>query len=179
MFKMTFKIAIACLVLQIIQSFRPGILPLQVFYLSYLSHKATLVLGLLTLFSHMFSHANWGHILGNLEAGIPAMCYVEYKLGGRNMLKLYLISGVVAALTQGLLVQGSLIGASGAIFGCRTASCLLLCKGRVSTAVGMALLMIVLLPQLAMMGGFDGIAHAAHVGGGIAGLLVVAMDYKR
>jgi len=180
MFKVTLRIALICLALQVIQSYRPEIMPLQIFYFPYLFHKSTLMLFLFTLFSHMFSHGNWPHILGNLEAGIPAMCYLEYKLGGPKMLKLYLISGVIAALTQGVLVPGgALIGASGAIFGCLTASCLLLCKGRASTALGMALLTIVLLPQLASMGGFDGIAHAAHVGGGITGLLIVAICHKK
>lgn len=133
---------------------------------------------LLTLVTHMFSHGGWGHLLGNMTVGIPAMACVEHKLGSLRMVRLYLVSGAVGALMHSLIVPVGLIGASGAIFGCVAASCLLLGKGRASTALGMALLALILIPQIAQMSSIDGIAHAAHIGGALAGILCVAIGFK-
>ena len=73
-----------------------------------------------TLFTSMFIHGGFAHIFGNMIVfffiGLP----FEQRIGWKNFLIIYLVTGVCGALTHSLLNLNSavpLIGASGAIFG--------------------------------------------------------------
>lgn len=183
MYRMTLRIVAVCVVLQVLQSLHPGLEQFQVFRLSYAEHLTTLPLFFITLISYMFSHAGRDHLLGNMFVGIPTMAYVEKRLGSRKMLKLFFISGLVAAVTHACMPMGveGLIGASGAIFGILAASCVLFANGRASRVLGMAMLAMVLVPQLMAlsMGPLgDNVAFAAHLGGALAGILYVLLHLK-
>jgi membrane associated rhomboid family serine protease len=183
LYKKTLQVLALCVGLQVLQTLCPHRLEmLQVFRIGNLFHLNTLPLCLLTLITHMFSHAGWDHLLGNMSVGIPAMMYVERRLGSKKMLDMYVITGIVAALTQCIMpfAAEGLIGASGAIFGMVGASCLLLCNGGASTALGMGVLGLVLIPQIGEQA-FSAVsttAHAAHIAGCVAGLVMVGMHYK-
>ncbi|MFT4179362.1 MAG: rhomboid family intramembrane serine protease [Thermomonas sp.] len=73
---------------------------------------------LLRLFSGLFLHADWIHLLGNLVFllifGLPA----ERSMGGRNLLLLFLLGGAAANLAAMLAIAAPdrvVIGASGAV----------------------------------------------------------------
>jgi len=75
---------------------------------------------LYTLLSSMFLHGGFAHILGNMIVFLFMGMAFEQRIGWKNFLVIYLITGVCGALTHSLLNLGSatpLIGASGAIFG--------------------------------------------------------------
>src|ERR1700678_158589 len=182
-YKRTLQIVTLCMVLQLLQQLAPSRLePFQVFHLSYAFKLHTFPLFLLTLITHMFSHAGLEHLLGNMAVGIPAMMYVERRLGPHKMLDLYVVCGVVAALTQCVMpfALDGLIGASGALFGMVGAGCLLLCSGGASTALGMGILGLLLIPQIGAQAfaPVSTTAHAAHIAGCITGLIMVGMHYK-
>jgi membrane associated rhomboid family serine protease len=112
--------------------------------------------------------------------GIP----VERALGAARFLGLYLAAGVVAALAQTLAAAVSgdvlvpMVGASGAIAGVLAASVVLFPRARVLSRVPAGLLVGAwfLLQILSVVLGSDpGIAFMAHVGGFVAGLLLVRL----
>lgn len=76
------------------------------------------------LFTHMVSHGDIWHLLGNFAFGLPFMLYAEHILKSpKAFLKLFFYTGLVALLGQRIAelyspVQvGAVIGSSGAIFG--------------------------------------------------------------
>jgi membrane associated rhomboid family serine protease len=74
----------------------------------------------LTLVSHLFLHAGWLHLAGNLLYLWIFGNNVEDRLGPIPFLGFYLAAGIAAALTQVAVEPGSeipLVGASGAISG--------------------------------------------------------------
>lgn len=75
---------------------------------------------LTTLFTHMFLHADWGHLIGNMVFLFLIGFSVEMTLGRSVYLFAYLIAGLSSGLFYWWLEPGSLmwgIGASGAISG--------------------------------------------------------------
>jgi membrane associated rhomboid family serine protease len=77
-------------------------------------------LGLLQLFSSMFVHADFFHLLSNLIILLAFALPFEERIGHRRFLLVYLLSGLIGALVQVGVSSGSpilLMGASGAVFG--------------------------------------------------------------
>jgi len=75
---------------------------------------------ILTLFTSMFLHGGWDHLIGNMIFLFLIGFSVEMTLGRTTYLSAYLISGVCSGLFYMLLMPNSLkwgIGASGAIAG--------------------------------------------------------------
>jgi membrane associated rhomboid family serine protease len=73
-----------------------------------------------TMFSSMFLHAGWGHLLGNMWFLYIFGDNVEDRLGHLGYIIFYLFAGVCAAFTQVFVNSSSsiaMIGASGAISG--------------------------------------------------------------
>ncbi len=146
---------------------------------------------LLPLFTSLFLHGGWMHIIGNMLFLWIFGDNVEYRLGHLGYLLVYLGTGVAATLFFGFFVPGSpipLIGASGAISGVLGCYFLWYPRNRVKTFVflfpfiigtyliparwvlGFFLLVDNLLPFLITRGGGSGVAHGAHIGGFLAGL---------
>jgi membrane associated rhomboid family serine protease len=147
----------------------------------------------LTLLASMFMHGGIAHLLGNLLYLWIFGDNIENRLGHGRYLLFYLLVGVIASLAfiastaafGGDTAIPSL-GASGAIAGVLGAYLLLYPKRRVRMLLGRA---IVDVPAIAAVGlwfvfqlvaglgqlggGSDGVAYAAHIGGFIAGLVLV------
>jgi len=73
-----------------------------------------------TLFTSMFLHGDFFHIIGNMIVFLFMGIAFEQRIGWKNFLAIYLITGVCGALAHSFVNLGSdilLIGASGAIFG--------------------------------------------------------------
>ncbi len=76
--------------------------------------------GLADAFTHMFLHADWSHLLGNMFFLIAVGFLVEMTLGWLAFLVAYVIAGLASAGLYYLFAEPSLspgIGASGAISG--------------------------------------------------------------
>jgi len=147
---------------------------------------------LITIFTAMFMHAGWLHILGNmlfLWVFGPAM---EDVMGPVSYLLFYLLGGVVATLAQVYFMQGSTIpnlGASGAIAAVMGGFLITYPTDRIRTiliififidiTVIPAIILIGLWFLLQLLSGLGsmsdvqtgGVAYMAHVGGFIFGLL--------
>jgi membrane associated rhomboid family serine protease len=75
---------------------------------------------LLPIFSAMFLHGGWGHLLGNMIFLWVFGRSLESRVGTVRFTLLYFVAGIVAAITQAAFSPSSempMIGASGAIAG--------------------------------------------------------------
>ncbi|MGE3800212.1 MAG: rhomboid family intramembrane serine protease [Candidatus Kapaibacterium sp.] len=163
------------------------------FLMEYGAIPAKIVAGndLHALFSSMFLHAGWGHIIGNMLFLKVFGDNVEDQMGHWWFLTFYLVTGLAASGAHILLNQGSTVpsvGASGAISGVLGAYIVSFPKNRVMVWVFFSLIAV---PAWLMIGFWaaeqflatagtiarteqttGGIAYAAHAGGFIAGVLL-------
>src|SRR6266496_1124184 len=154
----------------------------------------------LPILTSMFLHGSWLHIIGNMWVLWIFGDNIEDPLGHFSYLLFYLISGFVAAFTHILLNLGSNIpsvGASGAIAGVMGAYFVLYPRARVLTWFPPIFLFHV--PAWLMLGYWflslfvsgaatsiaettqttGGIAFWAHVGGFVAGILMIKVFPER
>jgi membrane associated rhomboid family serine protease len=157
-------------------------------------------INVLTPLTSMFLHGGWGHLLGNSLYLWVFGNNIEDSMGRRRFLAFYLLCGLAAAATHVLLEQSSpvpTVGASGAISGVLGGYLLLYPKVRVRTYFPPiflfrmpAWLILILwfgqqvltgLPQLSQMrpDASAGVAVWAHVGGFVAGVLLVRLFEDR
>lgn len=148
-------------------------------------------LGWMELFTSMFMHGGWEHILGNLLFLWVFGNNIEDSMGHTRFLVFYLICGVVAGLAHVFLSPGSqvpAVGASGAISGVMGAYVVLYPQARVQTWVPPIFVLRIrawffliywfgfqLLAGVGSLGTGDsgGVAVWAHVGGFVAGVLLI------
>lgn len=146
--------------------------------------------------SYMFLHGGWLHLLGNIWSLWIFGDNVEDRLGHLRYLLFYLLCGVAAACLHVLLNLGSrvpTVGASGAIAGVMGAYLILYPRARILTLIPLLLIFPVLeIPAYFFLGawffiqsanaffGFfsgtralAGIAWWAHVGGFVAGIVLL------
>jgi len=152
-----------------------------------------------TLFSSMFIHANFMHILGNMLFLWIFADNVEDRIGHTKFIFFYFICGIAAALLHGITAVNSkvpMIGASGAISGVLGAYILLFPKARILALIPLGFfLRITYLPSIIFLGIWffyqflfgvsslgaqgGGVAYFAHIGGFVAGLLLALPFRKR
>jgi len=147
-----------------------------------------------TLFTSMFMHAGWLHLLGNMLYLWIFGDNIEDRLGHVRFIIFYLICGLVATSSHLLFNLNSPIpslGASGAIAGVLGAYIVMFPGARVRVLLG---LFIIPLPAFVVIGGWiflqlfygvgsltgptdTSIAYMAHIGGFFAGL-IMAIIFK-
>lgn len=148
------------------------------------------------LFTSMFLHGSWLHLLGNMWFLWLFGNNVEDAMGRPRFLVFYLLCGLAAALLQVLTNPNSgvpMVGASGAISGVMGAYLVLYPRVRVFAMVPLGFLLTsVALPAWTMLGYWmliqvvsglisvgsksgGGVAFWAHVGGFIAGVVLVKL----
>jgi membrane associated rhomboid family serine protease len=141
-----------------------------------------------TIFTSMFMHGGWMHLLGNMLYLWIFGDNVEDRIGSAKFLIFYLICGVAATFAQvAVSTQSSIpnLGASGAIAGVLGAYLVMFPQGRVRVMMGRN---IVPMPAVAVLGMWillqfinglgsitnsaetGGVAYMAHIGGFVAGL---------
>ena len=156
-------------------------------------------LGYSALLTSIFMHGSWGHLLGNMVFLWVFGNNIEDSMGHLRFIAFYLICGVAASAAHIVLAPASevpMVGASGAISGIMGAYVLLYPRVRVHTwlppfffldipawfflgywfflQLGMGVANLG--PDMAEQGG---VAVWAHVGGFVAGVLLVKLFEKR
>ncbi len=148
-----------------------------------------------TIFTSMFVHANFMHILGNMIVFLFIGMAFENRIGGKKFLMIYIATGVCGTLTYSLVNPSSdvpLVGASGAIFGILGAfayaypmdkvmmpipiGIMFIARVRVITA---AIIFALFETVVVLFVVEDNIAHAAHIGGLASGLILSALFIKK
>jgi membrane associated rhomboid family serine protease len=166
-------------------------------------------LSFITLFSSMFLHGSWFHLISNMWTLYIFGDNVEDRMGSGRYLVFYLVSGVIAGLAHAMVtntIYGPMspvssiptVGASGAIAGVLGAYFVLHPRARVTTLVPLFILPWFIdipafiyiavwfisqvssgLLSLGAYGAFGGIAWWAHIGGFVIGLLLVRPFSRR
>jgi membrane associated rhomboid family serine protease len=147
------------------------------------------------LFTSMFMHGSWLHLLGNMWFLWIFGNNVEDSMGRLRFIFFYLLTGLTAAAGQIVTSPGSaipMVGASGAISGVMGAYLMLYPRVRVFAIVPLGFFVTSLaLPAWVMLGywfliqfvsglvsfGGDvgGVAFWAHIGGFVAGVVLVKL----
>jgi len=178
-------------------SFSYGLIPAVLFDYQQLPPRLAMIPAEATILTSMFLHADWLHLGGNMLYLWVFGDNIEDSMGHVRFIIFYLLCGIAAALTYGLMDPESavpLVGASGAISGVLGAYLLLHPRARVITLVlpwlplplpAYIVLGCWILLQIfsAWAGGAmpagGGTAWWAHIGGFVAGaLLIVPMRRK-
>jgi membrane associated rhomboid family serine protease len=175
-----------------------GMVPAVLFGEAELPARLQLIPPWAMLFTGMFLHGSLMHLLGNMLYLWIFGRGVEEALGAPRFLALYLVAGVVAALTQAMTdpsAEVPMIGASGAIAGALGAYVVLYPRGNVAVFVWFLIFIrVIMVPALLMLGlwfllqllsalsaesGEPGVAFWAHVGGFICGMLLAPFLRRR
>jgi len=154
----------------------------------------------LTLITSMFLHGSFQHILGNMLYLWIFGNNVEDAMGRTRFLIFYLLTGIVSGLAQVFASPGSdvpAIGASGAIAGVLGGYLLLYPQARVSTLIFLGIFVrLAEVPAIIVLGFWfvlqlfngvaafgiaemGGVAWFAHIGGFLAGLILVKLFARR
>lgn len=175
-----------------------GLVPAVITGNAVLPQELDLIPAPLTVVTSMFMHGGILHLLGNLLFLWIFADDVEDRLGRIRFAGFYLCCGAAAAMAQVLPSPDSvipMIGASGAISGVLGAYALMYPNARIAVAVPVfftlqifrlrALLVlgiwffIQLLSSLMTQPGGGGIAFRAHLGGFVAGLVLLPLFLPR
>ena len=155
---------------------------------------------LVTLFTSMFLHGTWLHLLGNMLFLWIFGNNVEDTLGRPRYIAFYVLGGVFAMATQSAVTLGfgdpadgaiPNLGASGAIAAVLGAYFVLFPRGRVLTLIlpvfifplPASLLLGIYFVMQALVGGLSflspeqggGVAYFAHIGGIVFGILTIRL----
>ena len=161
--------------------------------IEYLFYRLPLV------FTSLFLHGGWFHLIGNMWYLWIFGDNVEDRLGHGRFLVFYLASGFVAALVHSALMPGSAIptiGASGAIAGVLGAYALAYPRARVMTLIPLIIYFKVIpVPALLLLGiwflmqfvsgtlfsggASGGVAWWAHIAGFVFGFVTMGVVARR
>ena len=170
-----------------------GFVPTLIFQGDKLPSELILVPTWITFITSMFLHAGWLHIGGNMLYLWIFGDNVEEAMGRGRFLLFYLLCGVAAALAQASINPSSpipMVGASGGIAGVLGAYIMLHPKAAVRCIIVILVFFrFINLPAWLVLGGWiglqfaaspqafqsdgGGIAYFAHIGGFIAGIVLV------
>ena len=170
--------------------FALGVTPAELFHYSLGGQ-------LILLTSAMFLHGGWMHFLGNMLYLWIFGDNVEDRLGKLRFLLFYLLTGYIATLAHVMSDPTStspLIGASGAIAGVLGGYFILFPHAKVLTLIPIFIfIQIIHIPALYFLGfwlllqifnqtfsmqGVQSVAFLAHIGGFVAGALLVKLFQK-
>ena len=171
-----------------------GVIPSVLFASKSLPAELEILPAWLTIFSSMFLHGGWMHLIGNMLYLWVFGNNVEDAMGHRRFIVFYLACGLLAALTQAVLNPDSeipMIGASGAISGVLGAYLLLHPHARILVVIPIIIVIFTpwiaaywvlgfwfvlqLINSLTSASDVGGVAYGAHIGGFLAGMLLIPL----
>lgn len=143
------------------------------------------------LVTYMFLHGGFFHLFLNMFALWMFGVELENLWGSKKFFNYYMITGIGAGLSNLLIAPlftsvGPTVGASGAVYGILVAFGYLFpdrsiyIYGILPVKAKYLVLIYMLIEVFAVAGGSDsGIAHIAHLGGGVVGLIYLLMFNRR
>ena len=145
-----------------------------------------------TIFSSMFMHGGFMHIIGNMLYMWIFADNIEDDLGPKKFIIFYLLSGAGAAMTQVFIdthSQVPMVGASGAIGGVLGAYLINHPKARVLVLIPFGFFSQLIKIRALYVLGFwfilqfisqgGGVAYAAHIGGFVSGMILILFFNKK
>jgi len=148
-----------------------------------------------TLFTSKFVHGGFEHILGNMIVLFFMGLAFEHRVGGKKFFLIYLVTGFSATVFYSLFNLNSiipLVGASGAIFGILGAFAATYPRDKIIFPIPMFIVILARIPvwvaavMFAALETFyfafvvgDNIAHLAHIGGLLSGVIISAFFLRK
>ena len=151
----------------------------------------------MTIFSSMFMHGGWMHLIMNMLFIWVFADNIEDNLGPRNFIIFYILCGIGAAMAHVLMDTHSqipVIGASGAISGVLGAYIINHPKARILVLIPFFFIIIIKIRALYVLGYWfvlqfinsytvssqgGGVAYAAHIGGFVSGMILILFFNKK
>lgn len=178
--------------------FALGSIPAVLFGEAALATEIALVPPELSVLTSMFLHGGWLHLIGNMLYLWIFGNNVEDAMGHVRFVVFYLLCGIAAALAQALQDPSStipMIGASGAIGGVLGAYLILHPTARILVLIPLGILFpVIRVPAVVVLGiwflmqflesaarpaGAGGVAYWAHIGGFVAGAVLIFVFKRR
>ncbi len=175
-----------------------GLIPSVLLGYSQLPNDIYIIPAYLTIFSSMFMHGGFMHLIGNMLYMWIFADNIEDDLGPTKFIIFYFLSGVGAAMSQVFMDTQSqipMVGASGAIGGILGAYLVNYPKARVLVLIPFGFFSQLLKIRAIYVLGFwfilqfinsnlsgsqgGGVAYAAHIGGFISGVILILFFNKK
>ena len=175
-----------------------GATPAVLFGYKHLPPEIAFIPTWTTAFTSMFLHGGWMHLLGNMLFLWIFGNNIEDAMGKKRFIIFYLLCGLAALLANALPDPHStipMIGASGAISGVLGAYLILFPNARVLVAIPLGIFIhttrlpaswvlgfwfvFQIISSMLASGQQGGVAWAAHVGGFVAGMVLIPFFKKR
>ncbi len=174
--------------------FALGVIPAVLFGTMQLPPELVWIPDKVAVFTSMFLHGGWMHLIGNMLYLWVFGNNIEAAMGHIKFIIFYALCGVAAVLAQAIpdtTSQIPMIGASGAISGVLGAYILLYPMARVTVIIPIFIMIQrVKIPALLVLGVWflmqlysslttssegGGVAFGAHIGGFIAGMVLIPL----
>ena len=177
--------------------YRYGAIPAALFGIQQLPAEVAVIPNWATLVTSMFMHGGWMHLIGNMLYLWIFGNNVEDSMGHGRFIVFYILCGLAAAFSHAIPNAQSvvpMIGASGAISGVLGAYLLLYPRAQILVAIPIffylhiaripAAIVLVLWFVLQLLSSAGpqqeaGVAFGAHIGGFIAGLVLIPLFKRR
>jgi membrane associated rhomboid family serine protease len=179
--------------------FQYGAIPAVIFGFESLPSEVQVIPASFTLMTSMFLHGGIMHLIGNMLYLWIFGNNIEDAMGHGRFVLFYLTCGVVAAMSHAMTDTGSvvpMIGASGAISGILGAYLLLYPRAQVLVLIplgfftrlmyvpaglvlGLWFLLQIISGSVSVGQGGGGVAWFAHIGGFLAGMILVGLFKRR
>ena len=169
-----------------------GLIPSVLMGYDHLPMDLYVVPAYITIFSSMFMHGGFMHIIGNMLYMWIFADNIEDDLGSTKFIIFYLLSGIGAAMTQVLMdthSQVPMVGASGAIGGVLGAYLINHTNARVLVLIPFGFFSQLIKIRALYVLGFwfilqfisqgGGVAYAAHIGGFVSGIILILFFNKK
>ena len=175
-----------------------GLIPSVLLGYNQLSQDLYVIPALLTIFSSMFVHGGFMHLIGNMLYMWIFADNIEDNLGKLRFLIFYLLCGVGAAMSQVFADTSSqvpMVGASGAIGGVLGAYLINYPNARVLVLIPFGFFSQIIKIRALYVLGFwfilqfinsalssskgGGVAYAAHIGGFITGIILILLFNRK
>ena len=131
------------------------------------------LVSLLCLVTHVFGHAGWEHLIGNMGYILLLGPLLEEKYGSVRLVWIILASALAASISNALLLHVGVVGASGVVF---TFILLSSVTGLQEGELPLTFLLVaVLYLGQQVYGAFfvrDNISYLGHIAGGVVGSVV-------
>jgi membrane associated rhomboid family serine protease len=168
-----------------------GLIPSALMNNSQLPMDLYVIPSWITIFTSMFMHGGFMHLIGNMLYMWIFADNIEDNLGPTKFLVFYLLSGIGAAMTQVFMdtySQVPMVGASGAIGGILGAYLINYPNARVLVLIPFGFFsQLIKIKALYVLGFWfilqfissgGGVAYAAHIGGFISGIILILFFNK-
>ena len=147
------------------------ILPAQTYSAIFSVYRSDFsLLWIMRLFTHVFGHSSWEHLIGNMMYFLVLGPMLEEKYGSLRLIVIITVAAVVTGLFNLLFFAGtSTLGASGVVFAFILLSSITMREGGTIPLTFLLVALLYIGQQLLQVFQKDNISQLSHIVGGAVG----------